>query len=193
LPEGYLHIFTEQCKEGCIPPSDSSHHSTLMVDEHRKKQVDALHAKTRYSQRLFAVNGRQRPVVHLTGDESDNSSHHGRLCFSTAHSYGLENTGIQSQKKSPCSTTAIFHRNRNHNKDPEKSLPVCSRGTWVCFFQSVKLPSDETIGAYMGIQGRWAPGLRTIEVEENEDNIICSSCNGFIWWPQFRSQRSHIP
>ena len=70
-----------------------------MVDEHRKKQVDALHAKTRYSLRLFAVNGRQRPVDHLTGDESDNSSHHGRLCFSTAHSYGLENTGIQSQKR----------------------------------------------------------------------------------------------
>jgi len=71
--------------------------------------------KSRLSQSVLAVRGRKPPIFHRMKGKSDDRSHNGRLHFSPVCSCGPENNRILSQKQSPSSPTAVFHRIRNNS------------------------------------------------------------------------------
>jgi hypothetical protein len=97
----------------------------------------------------------KRPFDDFTESRGDDSSHQGRLCFSPACSYAPRKTGIQSQKRvlvqprpSSTETATRAYLERHHWYEPQERRFV---------FQSMRLASDETVGAYMGIRGAGNP------------------------------------
>jgi len=56
----------------------------------------------------------------------------------------------------------------------------------------MRTASDETVRSYMFIFSEIELIVYKIELEENEDIIICSSWSGFIWRPHIRSLRRLI-
>jgi len=107
-------------------------------------------SKSWYCHRLLAVNAIRRLIDHLTESKSNDNSHHGRDCISTACSHCPENAGIQSpenvQLHAPPSSievaTTAFPKRRDRCEAQEPRF----------VFQSMGRPSDETIGALMGIR-----------------------------------------
>jgi hypothetical protein len=55
----------------------------------------------------------------------------------------------------------------------------------------MRLVSGKTVESYMSIRGAGSPSVYTIELEENEEIIICSSYSRFILRHQFRNLRRH--
>jgi len=55
------------------------------------------------------------------------------------------------------------------------------------FSQSMGFASNETVEASVGIRGSREPLVCTIEIDENDEIIIWSTCSGFQWRPQFLS------
>lgn len=125
-----------------------------MVEEHRKKRVHGLRVKNRYSQRLLGVNGKKGPIDHHT-ERKRNEAHHGRLCFFTASSCGRENTEVQSQKIF-CFTHGYLAPKSQQQRSWKVTIGMKHRNVDL-FPQSMRVASDETIGARTGIRGHGGP------------------------------------
>jgi len=97
-----------------------------------------------------------RPVDHISESKSDDGSHHGRLCGSTACSCGPECIGMQSSKRDLVharrSSTQIATKKSSWNVAINMKYPAVG-----LFVQSVTLDSDEKVGSCMSIRGAGRP------------------------------------
>ena len=114
-------FFTDVCKEDCIPLRLFIRPYSGGLGTLKERKICVPRKTNRYSQSALDVNGGKRSFEQVTESKCDNRRIQGHFRSGAPYSYGPEITRKQSQKKSPRSFTAIFHRGRND------SVPGMSR------------------------------------------------------------------